>query len=336
MIGCYAGWRRYEQNPVINERIGEASDPAVIMCSDGYKMFYTHRFLRKILTAKGENGMDFRPFSVGAAAEDDKDKNESNMKSYRVGQEFYNDGGDFAYTLSRRPELGWETAVCQPYVLKTGDYYHLWYTGKKYDDSQGRYVLGNIGHATSRNARLWTADREPCLSPDQLWEVNSVQYPSVFRDEDANVFKMWYSAGDIDEPGAIGYAESPDGITWKKRADPVFTRQKDTVLERERVYGCRVVRENRWYVMFYTAVQDPNKERICLARSRDGITDWHRHPANPVITWGQFGAWDVESVSVPFPLHFDGKWLCYYTGRNFSRHRIGVLIHQGNDLGFEG
>jgi hypothetical protein len=336
IIGCYAGWRRYEGNPVIDERVGDVSDSVVISRADGFKMHYTHRFLKKILTAKGENGLEFRPFAVGAAPkEDDIDISGTNMKSYRVGQEFYSDGGDFAYSLSRRPHLGWETAVCQPFVLKTGDIHHLWYTGKRYDDSRNKYTAGVIGHGLSKNAHNWKADEDPVLVPDQLWEADSVQYPSVIRDDKARVFKMWYSAGDVDEPAAIGYAESPDGIKWEKYKEPVFKRLKETVLERQRVYGCHVVYEDGWYIMFYTAVQDQNKERICLARSRDGITGWQRHPSNPIITWGQFGAWDVESVSVPFALHLDKKWLCYYTGRNFSNHRIGVLIHDGDDLGFE-
>lgn len=29
-IGCYAGWRRYEKNPIIGEQIGEVSDPMVL------------------------------------------------------------------------------------------------------------------------------------------------------------------------------------------------------------------------------------------------------------------------------------------------------------------
>ena len=37
-IGCYAGWRRYEGNPVIDERIGEVSDAVVLEENGKYKM----------------------------------------------------------------------------------------------------------------------------------------------------------------------------------------------------------------------------------------------------------------------------------------------------------
>jgi len=48
----------------------------------------------------------------------------------------------------------------------------------------------------------------------------------VWFDENAGLFKLWYSAGSISpadvpwtEPAAIGYATSPDGITWTKYAN---------------------------------------------------------------------------------------------------------------------
>ena len=34
---------------------------------------------------------------------------------------------------------------------------------------------------------------------------------------------MWYSGGEQNEPNAIGYATSPDGLTWTKHgSNPVF------------------------------------------------------------------------------------------------------------------
>ena len=83
-IGCYAGWRRYEGNPVIDERIGEVSDAVVLEENGKYKMYYSHRFLKKILLAAGENGLDFRPYAEGAVTDEDVD-----TKAYIVGDHFY-------------------------------------------------------------------------------------------------------------------------------------------------------------------------------------------------------------------------------------------------------
>ncbi len=61
-----------------------------------------------------------------------------------------------------------------------------------------------------------------------------------------------------------------------------------------------------------------------------------RHPNNPIITGGQFGAWDVEAVCRPAAVHLKNKWICYYTGCARKNHRIGALIHEEDDLGFCG
>ena len=49
-----------------------------------------------------------------------------------------------------------------------------------------------------------------------------------------------------------------------------------------------------------------------------------------------FGAWDVEAVCRPAAVHLENKWICYYTGCARKNHRIGALIHEGDDLGFCG
>ena len=158
---------------------------------------------------------------------------------------------------------------------------------------------------------------------------------NIIWDEKEDLFKMWYSGGDIEKPLAIGYAVSRDGEHWEKPYSEPVLKKDNSVLEKERVGACHVVQDGEQYVMFYTAWQDAFKSRICLARSGDGIC-WERHPENPIITGGQFGAWDVEAVYRPAAVHLEDKWICYYTGCARKNHRIGALIHEGNDLGFCG
>jgi beta-1,2-mannobiose phosphorylase / 1,2-beta-oligomannan phosphorylase len=70
-----------------------------------------------------------------------------------------------------------------------------------------------------------------------------------------------------------------------------------------------------------------------LARSRDGITDWQRHPANPIIRPGE-NHWDHDACYKPYAI-FDGwKWLLWYNGRHDALEQIGVVFHPGEDLGF--
>ena len=59
------------------------------------------------------------------------------------------------------------------------------------------------------------------------------------------------------------------------------------------------------YVMFYIGFRDKDHAQIGVARSKDGITGWERHPANPVIRPG-VGKWDQDAVYKPFAI-FDGR-----------------------------
>ena len=72
---------------------------------------------------------------------------------------------------------------------------------------------------------------------------------------------------------------------------------------------------------------------LCAARSSDGITQWQRHPANPIVRPGE-NQWDHDACYKPCAI-FDGqKWLLWYNGRHGDLEQIGVALHAGEDLGF--
>ena len=85
--------------------------------------------------------------------------------------------------------------------------------------------------------------------------------------------------------------------------------------------------------MFYIGFQDEPTARICLARSKDGITNWQRHPANPIIFPGK-DKWDHDACYKPYAIFDGSKWLLWYNGRHGSLEQIGVVEHRGEDLGF--
>ena len=85
--------------------------------------------------------------------------------------------------------------------------------------------------------------------------------------------------------------------------------------------------------MLYIGFQDEPTARICLARSKDGITHWQRHPANPIIFPGK-DKWDHDACYKPYAIYDGAKWLLWYNGRHGSLEQIGVVEHRGEDLGF--
>jgi predicted GH43/DUF377 family glycosyl hydrolase len=204
----------------------------------------------------------------------------------------------------------------------------MWYTGQAEGHSW-------IGHATSPDGWHWNrASRKPVLIPEAPWEKVAVMCPHVIWDEEAGEYRMWYSGGEQYEPDAIGYATSPDGQHWTKlSANPVFKADPSVFWERYKVTACQVVKHRQWYVMFYIGFQDINHAQIGLARSRDGISNWQRHPANPIIRPGD-GMWDHDACYKPSAILDRGRWLLWYNGRHGDVEQIGLATHPGEDLGF--
>ncbi len=292
------GWRKFAGNPVMGGKYGTCFDISVLREGDTWRMYLSWRPKKSLAMVESKDGIHW-------------------SEPPRI-------------VFGPRAETGWEDEINRPCVLKKGDTYHLWYTGQTKTRSW-------IGYATSMDGVNWKRmSDKPVLTADQPWELNlAVMCPSVLWDEATRLFRMWYSGGEQGEPNAIGYATSPDGLVWTKHAaNPVFTAEPKSPWEKHKVTGCQVEKVGDWHVMFYIGFQDEATARICLARSKDGITNWQRHPANPVISPGK-NKWDHLACYKPYAIFDGGKWLLWYNGRQDSLEQIGVALHEGKDLGFE-
>jgi predicted GH43/DUF377 family glycosyl hydrolase len=294
--GAEVRWEKYNGNPVFGGQYGTCFDVAVLKEKPGYRMWVSWRPKRAIALIESVDGTHW-------------------PSAPRI-------------VLGPRTGTGWEDEVNRPVVLKRGSAFHMWYTGQ----AQGHSF---IGYATSADGLTWTrASDHPVLRPDAPWEKVATMCPHVLWDGEKGIYRMWYSAGDQYEPDAIGYATSTDGLTWQKStSNPVFQPVSSMSWERHKVTAVQVQKLQDWYVMFYIGFRDVDHAQIGVARSRDGITGWQRHPANPIISPSP-GSWDEDACYKPFAL-FDGeKWLLWYNGRRGSVEQIGVAFHQGEDLGF--
>ena len=143
-----------------------------------------------------------------------------------------------------------------------------------------------LGYGQSKDGIHWETREQPVMKPTQPWEKKSLMCPHVMYDEEMKKYRMWYSAGDWFEPDAIGYAQSDDGVAWTKfERNPIMTPDPRALWERERTTACQVIRHKDWHYMFYIGFEDIDKARICSARSKDGVTDWQRHPDKPDSQW---------------------------------------------------
>jgi len=290
-----ASWQKYEKNPVLGGSLGTCFDISVLREDDRYRMWFSWRPKQSIALVESPDGLSW---------------------------------GEPRIVLGPRKASGWEDDINRPVVIREGDRYHMWYTGQAGGKS-------SIGYATSSDGKTWDrAGEKPVLTAEDPWEKVAVMCPHVVYDAGRKEYRMWYSGGEQYEPNAIGYATSPDGRKWSKhKGNPIFRPDPSTEWEKDRVTACQVVRQGDWHVMFYIGFADRDRAQIGLARSKDGITNWERHPANPIIRPGK-DRWDADAVYKPYAI-FDGKrWLLWYNGRRGGVEQIGVAIHDGEGLGF--
>jgi predicted GH43/DUF377 family glycosyl hydrolase len=292
-----AGWVKHPGNPVLGGDLGTCFDVSVLKEGGRYRMWFSWRPKKSIALVESPDGVRW---------------------------------SEPVIVLGPNEETDWEDDLNRPVVLKNGDRYQMWYTGQ----ARGRSW---IGYATSRDGRTWRRmSRRPVLSAEAPWEKVAVMCPHVLFDDRAGTYRMWYSGGEQYEPNAIGYATSPDGLTWTKHeGNPMFRPEPKDAWERDRVTACQVIRRGDWFVMFYIGFQDRDHSQIGLARSRDGITGWQRHPANPIIRRGE-DKWDHDAVYKPYAILDDRRWLLWYNGRKGDMEQIGLATHDGEDLGFGG
>jgi predicted GH43/DUF377 family glycosyl hydrolase len=291
-----AGWEKYPGNPVLGGQYGTIFDICVLHEEGVYRMWVSWRPKKSIALTESKDGIHWSTPEI---------------------------------VLPPDPQTGWEDDMNRPVVVRRDDGLHMWYTGQAGSKSK-------IGYAKSANGRDWVRQSsKPVLEATLPWEKVAVMCPHVMWDERDHLWKLWYSGGEQYEPNAIGYATSSDGLHWTKyAANPVITPAPGAEWEKQRVTAAQVILREGWYCAFYIGFRDVDHAQIGLARSKDGITNWIRHPANPIVRPTP-GGWDADACYKPYAVLADGRWMLWYNGRNKSFEQIGLVTHDGENLGFQ-
>ena len=176
----------------------------------------------------------------------------------------------------------------------------------------------HTGAAVSRDGVAWEK-RGKVLSPSgweggylaangsALWEGGELRY--------------WYQAGD---PPRIALASSAGGVSWRKHGAEVLPLGPYGSWDERGVADPYVIREGEWLYMYFLGQDRARRQRLGVARSRDGIV-WDKHRANPVLETGEDGAFDENGLGEPAVWKQHGRWWMLYTGRDRAEYRrIGL------------
>src|SRR5437773_1406578 len=162
---------------------------------------------------------------------------------------------------------------------------------------------------------LWTrAANEPILSPQgTTWESAGAFNPAVVFHN--GKFVMLYRAQDATGTSRLGYAESPDGLHFTRRPDPVLSPEADY----EKDGGVEDPRLQKFGGTWYLTYTGYNKKdaQLCLATSRD-LLHWERkgvilpaYKGNWNIGWTKSGAIVLGKIQ--------GKYWMYFLGTSADK-----------------
>lgn len=299
--GTRGGWVKYPGNPVLGGDLGTCFDVSVIDEEGIFSMYFSWRDKKSIALVTGTDGIHWSEPEICIAPKDTEER--------------------------------WEDDLNRPSVLRKDGLWHMWYTGQYHEDE--RNGTSQIFHAQSKDGiHFERTSHEPVLRPDTEWEQTSTMNPCVVWDEKNQRYQMWYSAGAQYEPKAIGYAESKDGIHWEKyKANPVFQANPDNMWENHKTAGCQVIRRENDYLMLYIGYYDEDYAQIGMAKSSDGKTNWIRYENNPIIAPDE-RKWDGDADYKPYAICRNNIWFLWYNGRLGKKEQIGLVLHEGKDLGF--
>ena len=139
---------------------------------------------------------------------------------------------------------------------------------------------------------------------------------------DDSTFHMWYSSWDSVNT-RIGYATSPDGITWTKYAgNPVMDIGLPGSWDESGVSRPTVVYNESVYHLWYWGENTSGINRLGYATSPDGIV-WTKYAGNPVMDVGPLGTWDDSGILFPDVIFSDSIYQLWYAGWDSTNLRIG-------------
>jgi hypothetical protein len=124
----------------------------------------------------------------------------------------------------------------------------MWYVsglGWTFPEGNARYRV-HIKYAESKTGVDWERTGHVCIDFNRPEEY-AIARPVVLND--GGVYRMWYSHRGSSY--RIGYAESPDGLTWERRDDEVGIDVSDTGWDSEMVaYPCIVDAGERRHMLY--------------------------------------------------------------------------------------
>lgn len=207
--------------------------------------------------------------------------------------------------------------VGHPRLIEQGGTVYMFYGGLDGTISQGGVATASAAGFTGLSFTKYGSNPILVVGAGGSWDASHVGSCAVIYDEDATLWKMWYTGTNAGGTQAIGYAtaSNPLGPWTKYVSNPVLSPA--VAWEGTQLHYCSVLRESATsYKMLYGGGDflTGSTGRIGMATSSDGIT-WTKYASNPVISPSGSG-WMQRAVFSPRTLIKVGSvYHLYFTGK---------------------
>ncbi|GEM_PF-3411817 len=226
-------WTKYANNPVLTPGQAKSWDggyiiaPHVIFHQGIYKMWYRGTM----------NADDSNLASIGYATSTD-------------GVNWVKYAGNPIFVPNFKKKL-WSATI-----MVEGNNYKMWYSGTPESEIY-------ISYATSTDGINWEnypANPVLKLGEEDSWDNSVVYYPYIIFN--GSNYEMWYSGNST----SIGYATSPDGISWNKSPNnPIFTPGQKKSWDSDFALASAMSLQNGIYRMWYSGRNEKGISQIGYA-----------------------------------------------------------------------
>jgi len=137
-------------------------------------------------------------------------------------------------------------SLSYPWVLRESEQiWHMWYGSNLAWGKEQASMQHVLKYASSTDGQNWQRDGRICLNlkPGEI----GLSRPCVYRDGDA--WRMWYAIRGAQY--RVGYAESADGLVWRRLDDRVqFAGTAGDWESDEQAYPCVFQLSGQWYMLY--------------------------------------------------------------------------------------
>jgi hypothetical protein len=230
-------WQKYGGNPVLP--VGQAGSwdaeyvghPEIVFVDSLYHMWYG-------------GSVDLTSFRIGYASSHDginwtkyDDTLTTNLLYAQSDPVLpLGDSGDW----DSATHAGWS-------IFFDGDSFNMWYGGC----DNANYINGGFGYAKSVDGINWIKYAGNPIFSGSVGSWDSLRVTVPFVIVDGSDYKMWYQGNDGSPNWRIGYATSPDGITWSARDTCVLDIGNSGTWDDKAVSNPCVLLDQTTYKMWY-------------------------------------------------------------------------------------